>query len=97
MDRVYSLRHLGLFSKHLLTVTDKGFYYKEVFYTRDDVKNVRVVKGRGAPRRLGVQLSDGKLILINATALELNGERSKSGFFSGTNEVFDELAKYFGA
>lgn len=95
MDQVYSLRHLGFFSKHLLTVTTEGFYYKNTFYTRDAIKKIYVVNGGGGPKRMGVHLTDGKRILINAVALELNGFKPKSGPFSGTNQIFEELRAYF--
>ena len=95
MDQVYSLRHLGFFSKHLLTVTEKGFYYKDTRYTRDDVKKLFVSGSGAGPRRMGVHLADGRRILINAVALELNGVKPKTGFFSGTNQVFEELRAYF--
>lgn len=95
MDQVYSLRHLGLFSKHLLTVTEEGFYYKDSLYTRDDVKKLFVSSGGAGPIRMGVHLADGRKILINAAALELNGVKSKTGFFSGTNEIFEGLRAYF--
>jgi|GEM_PF-920339 hypothetical protein len=95
MDQVYSLRHLGFFSKHLLTVTGEGFYYKDTLYTRDDVKKLFVSGGGAGPRRMGVHLADGRKILINAVALELNGVKPKTGFFSGTNQVFEELRAYF--
>jgi len=95
MDQVYSLRHLGFLSKHLLTVTEEGFYFKDTLYTRDDVKKLYVANGSGGPKRMGVHLTDGKKILINAGALELNGVKPKTGFFSGTNEVFEELRDYF--
>ena len=45
--------------------------------------------------RMGVHLSNGKIILINASALERNGEKAKTGFFSGNNEIFDELREFF--
>ena len=95
MDRVYSLRHLGFFSKHLLTVKHEGFYYKDTLYTRDDVKKIFVSTGVAGPRRMGIHLADGRKIMINAAALELNGMRPKTGFFSGTNDVFEGLRDYF--
>ena len=95
VDKVYSLRHLGFFSKHLITVTGEGFYFKGALYTGDDVTRLYVVDGNGGPRRMGVHLVDGKRILVNAGALELNGVKPKTGFFSGTNKVFEELRAYF--
>lgn len=95
MEKTYSLRHLGLFSKPILTVNENGFYYKGNLYTRADIKVAHVTGGAGQPQRLGVRLKDGKLIYINASALELNGKRAKSGFFSGTNEIFEDLKRYF--
>jgi len=44
---------------------------------------------------MGIHLTDGKKVLINAGAFELNGVKPKTGFFSGTNEVFEELRAYF--
>ncbi len=78
-----------------LTVTEKGFYYKDTLYTRDDVKKIYTANGSGGPKRMGVHLTDGRKILINAVALELNGVKAKTGFFSGTNEVFEGLRAYF--
>ncbi|SFL92224.1 hypothetical protein SAMN04487963_0558 [Marinobacter zhejiangensis] len=52
MNQVYSLRHLGFFSKHLLTVTEEGFYYKDTLYTHDDVKKLFVSNGGAGPKRM---------------------------------------------
>lgn len=95
MDRIYSIRHLGLFSKPLLRVTNEGFYYKDKFYTLNDVEAVNVTDGFGQPQRLGVRLKGRKIILINAGALELNGKKARNGFFSGNNDIFEELKSYF--
>lgn len=94
---LYSLRHLGLFTRPLLTVSDEGAFYKETRYGCGDVKRVIVVGSGGSPKRMGVYLSDGKKIVINAVALELNGKKPKSGFLSGTNTAFEELREYFEA
>ncbi|MDO6528238.1 hypothetical protein Q4519_21520 [Motilimonas sp. 1_MG-2023] len=95
MDRIYSIRHFGLFSKPFLTIKNNGFIYRDNLYTHDDIKAIRTSGGRGQPLRMGVQLNDGKLILINAAALELSGVKAKTGFFSGNNVVFEELREYF--
>ena len=95
MTKTYCIRHLGLFSRPLLTTSEDGFSYKGHFYTRKDIKRVVVTGGRGQPMRMGVHLSNGKIILINASALERNGEKAKTGFFSGNNEIFDELREFF--
>lgn len=95
MDKRYSIRHFGLFSIPLLTIKDNGFIYKDNLYTHYDIKAIRTSGGSGQPLRMGVKLNDGKLILINAAALELNGEKIKTGFFSGNNAVFEELREYF--
>ena len=95
MDKVYSLRHLFFFSKPLLTITEQGFYYKNTLYTPDDVRRLYVSNGGGGPKRMGVHLADGRKILINAVALELNGVKPKTGFLSGTNDVFESLRAYF--
>lgn len=95
MDKVYSIKHLGLFSTKLLTIKDDGFYYKNKRYSHDDIKMVNVAVGRGRALVMGVKLNDGNVILVNAGALELNGTQSKTGFFSGNNAIFDELKDYF--
>ena len=95
MDKVYSLRHLGFFSKPLLTVSDRGFTYKGKLYKHENIKRLVSVGGSGKPHRLGVSLDDGAHININAVALELNGVKPKTGFLSGTNTVFEELKKSF--
>lgn len=95
MERNYSIRHLGLFSKPILTIKEDGFYYKGNCYIHDDIKRITVSGGNGQSLRMGIKLNDGKLILINASALELNGTKAKTGFFSGNNEIFEELKDYF--
>ena len=95
MDKVYSIRHLGFFSKHLLTVHEKGFTYRGKVYSHGNIKRLVLVGGEGKPHRLGVSLDDGAHININAVALELNGVKPKTGFMSGTNNVFEELKVYF--
>lgn len=95
MKKVYSHKHLGLFSRPFLTVTENGFYYKEKRYTHADIKTLRLTGGGGQPVRMGIKLNDGRLILVNAAALELNGAKAKTGFLSGTNEIFEELKDYF--
>ena len=96
MEKIYSIRHLGLFSKPLLTINESGFIYKDKLYSLVDVKKLIVSGGHGQPQRMSVHLKDGKLILINASALELNGVKAKTGFFSGNNSIFEELKDYFG-
>ena len=95
MDRVYSVRHLGLFSRPLVTVTDKGFLYKGKLYRHENIVKINQYSSSGSPSRLGISLDDGKSININAVAIELNGKKPKTGFMSGTNEAFEELKKYF--
>ena len=95
MEKVYGLRHLGIFSKPFLTIKEDGFYYKDNHYTHEDITRITVTGGHGQTLRMGVKLNDGKLILVNASALELNGVKAKTGFFSGNNEVFEELKNYF--
>jgi len=95
MKKIYSIRHLGLFSRPLLEIEEHGFRYKDKLYTHDDIKRINISGGNGQPFKMGVKLKDGKLILVNASALELNGEKARTGFFSGNNETFDTLKKYF--
>lgn len=95
MEKIYSIRHLGLFSQPLLTIKEDGFYYKGNRYTHDNIKNITISGGNGQSFRMGVKLNDGKLIFINASALELNGTKEKTGFFSGNNKIFKELKDYF--
>ncbi|KAF0808753.1 hypothetical protein A167_02471 [Alcanivorax sp. S71-1-4] len=95
MNKVYSQRHLFFFSRHLLTLTEQGFHYRNTLYTLDDVRKVYVSSGGGGPKRMGVHLADGRKILINAVALELNGVKPKTGFLSGTNDAFEALRAYF--
>ena len=95
MDKVYSLRHLVFFSKHLMTVTKDGFYYQNTFYTHKDVTKLFVSGAASGPKRMGIHLADGRKILINAAAIELNGVKPKTGFLSGTNRVFEDLQAYF--
>lgn len=95
MEKIYSLRHLGFFVKPFLTIKKDGFYYKGKRYTHEDIKQINVSGGGGKPCRMGVKLKDNKLILVNASALKLNGVKAKTGFFSGNNEIFEELKSYF--
>ncbi|MDQ2078396.1 hypothetical protein [Marinimicrobium sp. ABcell2] len=95
MEKNYSVRHLGLFSRPLLKVEEGGFHYKGRFYTYRDVEAVNVTGGLGQPQRLSVRLKGRKLILVHAGALELNGKKAKTGFFSGNNQVFEDLKNYF--
>jgi hypothetical protein len=91
MERLYSIRHLGIFSRPLLSIEENGFRYKEKLYTHDDIKSTSVSGGNGQTIRMGVKLKDGALIFINASALELNGEKTKTGFISGNNEILNGL------
>jgi len=95
MEKNYSIRHLGLFSRPLLTIKEDGFYYKGNLYTQKDIVRITISGGNGQAFRMGVKLNDGKLILINASALELNDVKAKTGFFSGNNEIFEGLKDYF--
>jgi len=64
-------------------------------YSLSDVKEVRITGGHGSPKLLGVDLSDGKKMLVNSGALELNGKKYRNGFTSGTNDAFEKLKSYF--
>src|SRR5690606_5876313 len=95
MERIYSIRHLGLFSRLLLRVTDEGFYYKNKFYTLNDVEAVNVTSGFSQPQRLGVRIKGRKIMIINAGHLELNVKKARKGFFYGNNYIFEGLKSYF--
>ena len=95
MGITYNHRHLGIFSRPLVTIEDDCFYYKNSRYTHSDIKHVRVVGGDGQPQRMGVKLVDGRLLLVNAVALERDGVKAKTGFLSGTNSFFEELREFF--
>lgn len=45
--------------------------------------------------QMGVDLNDGKKILVHSGVLELNGVRYKNGFMSGTNQAFEKLKAFF--
>ena len=95
MEVIYNQRHLGLFSRHLVTIRDDCFYYKGERYTHEDIEIIRVGAGSGQPQQMGIKLRNGKRILISAVALERNGVKGKTGFISGTNQLFEELREYF--
>ncbi len=86
---------MGVFSRPLLEISEEGFIYKGLSYSLSDVKEVRIVGGSGYPMQLGVDLHDGKKILVHSSVLELNGKKYKNGFISGTNEAFEKLKEYF--
>lgn len=71
-----SIRHLGLFSRPLLDIEEHGFCYKDKLYTHDDIKRIDISGGNGRALRVSVKLKDGELILVNVSALELNGKKS---------------------
>ena len=95
MEVIYKQRHFGLFSRPLVTIQKDCFYYKGKRYTHEDIELVRLVGRSGQPKRMGIKLRNGKRILINAVALGRNGVKSKTGFLSGTNQLFEELREYF--
>jgi hypothetical protein len=95
MTDIYRKVHLGFFRKPLLEITKHGFIYEGKTYSLADIGEVRLAGGNGSPKLLGISLSDGKKILINSSALELNGKKYKNGFMSGTNEAFEKLKAYF--
>ncbi len=95
MTDIYRKIHLGFFRKQLVEITDLGFIYEGKTYSLNDVTEFRLAGGNGSPKLLAVILSDGKKILINSSALELNGKKYSNGFISGTNEAFEKLKAYF--
>jgi hypothetical protein len=95
MKDIYRKVHLGFFRKPLIEVDSNGFFYDGKIYSLSDVKEVRLVGGNGSPKMLGIDLSDGKKILVNSGALELNGKKYRNGFTSGTNDAFEKLTSYF--
>ncbi len=95
MKDIYRKVHFGLFCKPLLEITDEEFHFDGKTYSLSDVKEVRVAGGHGSPKLLGIDLSDGKKILVNSGALELNGKKYRNGFTSGTNDAFEKLKSYF--
>jgi hypothetical protein len=95
MKDVYRKIHFGLFRKPLIEISEDSFYFNGKTYSLLDVKEVRVAGGRGSPKLLGIELSDGKEILVNSGALELNGKKYRNGFSSGTNDAFEKLKSYF--
>ncbi len=95
MGDVYRKVNFGFFRKPLIEITDDGFYYEGKLYSLSEVKEVRVFGGQGSPNLLGVDLFDGKKILVNSGALELNGKKYRNGFISGTNEAFERIKNYF--
>ena len=95
MTDIYRKIHLGFFRKPLVEITDHGFIFEGKTYLLSQISEVRLAGGNGSPKLLGVILSDGKKILINSSALELNGKKYSNGFISGTNEAFEKLKAYF--
>lgn len=95
MTDIYCKIHLGFFRKPLVEITDHGFIYEGKAYSLNQITEVRLVGGNGSPKLLGINLSDGNKILINSSALELNGKKYSNGFISGTNEAFEKLKAYF--
>ena len=95
MTDIYRKIHLGFFRKPLVEITDHGFIYEGKTYSLNNVTEFRLAGGNGSPKLLAVILSDGKKILINSSALELNGKKYSNGFISGTNEAFEKLKAYF--
>ncbi len=95
MSDVYRKIHMGIFRKPLVEITDNGFLFEGKKYSLSEVKEIRHAGGLGSPRLLTVVLSDGKKILVNSAALELNGKKHSNGFVSGTNEAFEKIKSYF--
>jgi hypothetical protein len=95
MTDIYRKIHLGFFRKPLVEITDHGFIYEGKTYSLSQISEVRLTGGNGSPKLLGVILSDGKKILVNSSALELNGKKYSNGFISGTNEALEKLKAYF--
>ena len=95
MTDIYRKVHLGFFRKPLLEITEHGFIYEGKIYSLADISEVRLAGGNGSPKLLGIDLSDGKKVLINSGALELNGKKYNNGFISGTNDAFEKLKAYF--
>lgn len=95
MTDIYRKIHLGFFRKPLVEITDHGFIYEGTTYSLSEISEVRLSGGNGSPRLLGINLSDGKKIIINSGAIELNGKKYSNGFLSGTNEAFEKLKTYF--
>lgn len=95
MTDIYRNVHLGFFRKPLLEISENNFIYEGKAYSLAEISEVRLAGGNGSPRLLGIKLSDGKNILINSSALELNGKKCRNGFISGTNEAFEKLKAYF--
>ena len=95
MNDVYRKIHIGIFRKPLVEITDNGFLFEGKKYSLSEVKEIRHAGGHGSPSLLAVILSDGKKILVNSAALELNGKKYRNGFISGTNEAFEKIKSYF--
>ncbi len=95
MTDIYRKIHLGFFRKPLVEITDHGFIHEVKTYSLSQITEVRLAGGNGSPKLLAVILFDGKKILIDSSALELNGKKYSNGFISGTNEAFEKLKAYF--
>ena len=63
-----------------MDIEKHGFCYKDKRYTHDDIKRVDISGGNGRALRVSVKLKDGELILVNVSALELNGKKARTGF-----------------
>lgn len=95
MTDIYRKIHLGFFRKPLLEISEHEFIYEGKAYSLAEISEIRLTGGNGSPKLLGIKLSDGKNILINSSALELNGKKYSNGFISGTNEAFEKIKAYF--
>lgn len=95
MTDIYRKIHLGFFRKPLVEISEHGFVYEGKAYSLAEISEVRLAGGNGSPKLLGINLSDGKKIIINSSAIELNGKKYSNGFISGTNEAFEKLKSYF--
>jgi hypothetical protein len=95
MNDIYRKIHFGLFAKPLLEISGDGFHFEGKVYSLSEVKEMRIAGGNGSPKLLAIVLSDGKRILVNSGALELNGKKYRNGFASGTNDAFEKLKSYF--
>jgi hypothetical protein len=98
----YGHRHLGFYFKPLVEITDRGFRFRGITYTWQQVESVRSWKSpaflnAGAAReRATIALSDGRKIRLNCRALEKLGQRPRVGFFTTRTDAYDELLTLFG-
>jgi hypothetical protein len=94
----YGHRHIGLFYKPFLKVREDGFIFKDHDYSWQDIKKIIVMPPNTKIKKVRVAsifLHDGRRIHLNSRVLDKNGQKTKIGFLSFTNDVFEELLELF--